>query len=276
MMIGTYFSVNTDTTYNVSIDYVAFKNALTAGSKVIFRDSAGNDMVVTGYASTADTYYVIIGANRSTGLLSYDVSLGWIYYNVAVPQNFSELSGAIVTSQIASKAVTPAKIDYTNMYVGDEKTSAVTVTTSNTIVQSIDLPVGKWKVFLQFRLVMTGMGANASQSSWVGFKDGDSVSSPNILEEGVNIYSDWNGTVRNLYNLASPVINVTSAKTVSSYVRVSSAYSGASVSNGEAVVTLRRQEPAAAVTPSALTVTPVRRSRPSMAVTVWLRYSGMS
>lgn len=115
MMIGTYFSVNTDTTYNVSIDYVAFKNALTAGSKVIFRDSAGNDMVVTGYASAADTYYVIIGANRSTGLLSYDVSLGWTYYNVAVPQNFSELSGAIVTSQIASKAVTSSKIDWTTI-----------------------------------------------------------------------------------------------------------------------------------------------------------------
>lgn len=115
MMIGTRFSVNTDTTYNVSIDYVAFKNALTTGSKVIFRDSAGNDMVVTGYASAADTYYVIIGANRSTGLLSYDVSLGWTYYNVAVPQNFSELSGAIVTSQITSGAVTSAKIDWTTL-----------------------------------------------------------------------------------------------------------------------------------------------------------------
>lgn len=115
MMIGTYFSVNTDTTYNVSIDYVAFKNALTTGSKVIFRDSAGNDMVVTGYASAADTYYVIIGANRSTGLLSYDVSLGWTYYNVAVPQNFSQLSGAISTSQITSKAVTSAKIDWSTV-----------------------------------------------------------------------------------------------------------------------------------------------------------------
>ncbi len=112
MMIGTRFSVNVDTTYLVSIDYVAFKDALTAGSKVIFRDSAGNDMVVTGYASTADTYYVVIGANRSTGLLAYDVSLGWTYYNVPVPQNFSELSGAVVTSQITSKAVTSAKIDW--------------------------------------------------------------------------------------------------------------------------------------------------------------------
>ena len=141
MMIGTRFSVNTDTTYNVSIDYVAFKNALTAGSKVIFRDSAGNDMVVTGYASAADTYYVIIGANRSTGLLSYDVSQGWLYYNVAVPQNFSELSGAIVTSQIANSAVTSSKIDLTTSNI--PCTIRVNGEDSSSSLRKIDLGGGK-------------------------------------------------------------------------------------------------------------------------------------
>lgn len=145
--------------------------------------------------------------------------------------NGEALYPQIKADSIADSSITPDKINWPSMYIGDEETSSVTVTTVNTIVQSITLPAGKWKVFLQFRLLITGMGAGTVQSTWVGFKDGDQPTSTNILEEGLSVYSDSSGVVRNLCSLSSPVIDVESSKTVSSYVRVTNAYGGASVSN---------------------------------------------
>lgn len=137
----------------------------------------------------------------------------------------------ISTDSIASSSITGAKMDWSTMYIGVESSTSKTVTNTDTIVQSITLPAGKWKVFLQFRLTVTGMSSNSVQTTWVGFKNGDTSSSSTILEEGLNNYSDASGVVRNLYSLSSPVIDVPTSKVVSSYVRVSNAYSGASVSN---------------------------------------------
>lgn len=116
--------------------------------------------------------------------------------------------------------VTAGMIDFSSMYISaPDGTSNITVGSSGAIIQTLALPVGKWRVFSQFRLSAGGIGANTTKMFYTGFKYGDTISSTTINEIPMNISGDSGGSGRALVSMTSKEINVTVAPyTISSYV----------------------------------------------------------
>ena len=95
--------------------------------------------------------------------------------------------------------------------------SYLTINTSGTIIQTLDLPAGKWLVYAQFRLSAGGMGANKTAGFYVGFKHGTTMSSTTIQQSPTNISGDAAGSGRVLLSFCSPEITSTGSYVISSY-----------------------------------------------------------
>ena len=207
-----WFPVYKDSAHTTTYPYDEIYDAVEAGLTVVFRTTDNYDMRILGLFSTDSTadYYTVAFDGNTLGMLTYDkqTRLTWHYG-----------AGAVLTDEIADGAITNAKIDFSTMYVSASTPSANINVGSGAIIQTITLPVGKWRVFASFRLSCGGMTANQSKFFYCGFKYGSTLSSTTITQIPTNMTADTAGSGRQIVSMICREINATSSYPVSSYVQ---------------------------------------------------------
>lgn len=121
-------------------------------------------------------------------------------------------NNSITTSKLADKAVTSAKVDFTTLYKSATPLSATLPIQANTEtdVQRLNLPAGKWRVFWAVR----GYGGENAQidTIYAGLK-ANGVKVQNLGVNAVALVGTWRPYISCSYEA-----NITSSTTFSTFV----------------------------------------------------------
>lgn len=138
--------------------------------------------------------------------------------------DISLVNGGIHADTIAPATsvapITAGMIDFSTMYVSapDLSSSYVSIASGGSILQTMTLPVGKWRVIASFRLSCGGMTAGQTKFFYCGFKYGSTISGTTIQQIPTNMTADTGNSGRQLVTMVCREITATSPYTISSYV----------------------------------------------------------